>query len=88
VSPEDRDTRLRRLAMRSMRRGTKEMDVILMRYFEAEGASLDAAALDRYEALLEEGDTDLYAWISGQTPPPERHAEAVAAIQALLPSTE
>ena len=88
MSPEDRDTRLRRLAMRSMRRGTKEMDVILMRYFEAEGASLDAAALDQYEALLEEGDTDLYAWISGQTPPPERHAEAVAAIQALLPSPE
>ena len=35
--------------------------------------SLSVLQLDRYEALLEESDHDLFAWISGQQPVPERH---------------
>lgn len=77
---EDRPTRLKRLAMRSMRRGTKEMDILLVRFGEARLEQMDDAALDAYEALLEENDQDLYQWISGQQPAPESHAPLVAEI--------
>jgi antitoxin CptB len=88
VTAEDRETRLRRLKIRSMRRGTKEMDLILMRYFEARRDAMGAQALDAYEALLEENDQELYAWVSGQAAPPERHADLVADIQSVLPAAE
>ncbi len=68
---EDHETRLKRLRMRSMRRGIKEMDLILSRFSDAELHQLSAAELDDYEALLNENDQDLYAWITGQTPTPE-----------------
>ncbi len=71
---EDRATRLKRLHMRSIRRGTKEMDLILGR-FAAGLDQLDAAGLDAYEALLSENDNDLYLWVSGQGQPPEEHSE-------------
>ena len=74
---EPRDVRLRRLKMRSWRRGTKEMDLILGRFWDAEGATLDPATLDLYEALLSENDQDLYQWVSGQTPPPDRFAPLI-----------
>ncbi|WP_431358182.1 succinate dehydrogenase assembly factor 2 [Thalassococcus arenae] len=79
---EDRETRLKRLRMRSMRRGTKEMDILLMRYADARLTALDAAGLDAYEALLAENDQDLYQWISGQQPAPAVHAALVADIAA------
>lgn len=83
---ETRDTRLRRLNMRSMRRGTKEMDILLMRYTAARLADLSAAELDAYEALLDENDQDLYQWISGQQPAPEPHKAMVAEISRIAAS--
>lgn len=77
---EDRETRLKRLRMRSMRRGIKEMDILLVRFADARLATLDTATLDAYEALLAENDQDLYQWISGQRPAPEPHAPLVAEI--------
>lgn len=77
---EDRATRLKRLAMRSMRRGTKEMDILLMRFAEARLDAMDDNALDAYEALLAENDQDLYQWVSGQRPAPEIHAPLIAEI--------
>lgn len=82
MSEETREVRLKRLRMRSARRGTKEMDLILMRFAEARLSGLGGEELDRYEALLEESDTELYAWISGQTPPPAAHAPMVERIAA------
>ncbi|MFP7571941.1 succinate dehydrogenase assembly factor 2 [Marivita sp. S2033] len=68
---ETHDNRLKRLTMRSMRRGIKEMDIILSRYAELRLSSFDADMLDRYDALLSENDQDLYQWVSGQKTPPE-----------------
>ena len=34
---------------------------------------MDHEALDRYEALIEESDQDLMAWIMNREPVPERH---------------
>lgn len=84
--PEPRDTRLRRLTMRSMRRGILEMDLLLSRYARARLPALDAGALDTYDALLEENDQDLYQWVSGQTPAPERYRAMIAEI-AQVPDT-
>lgn len=78
--PEPREIRLRRLKMRSIRRGIREMDIILSRYADAHLAALDAAQLDIYDALLEENDQDLYQWVSGQVAPPARYAAMITQI--------
>ncbi len=80
---EDHQTRLKRLTMRSMRRGIKEMDILLMRYAEARLEALPAADLDLYETLLQENDQDLYQWVSGQRPAPEALKPLIADIQAV-----
>jgi len=73
----DREHRLKRLAIRSWRRGTKEMDLILGRFWDEQGRALDGPTLDLYEALLAENDQDLYLWVSGQSPAPKRFAALI-----------
>ena len=68
---ELREHQLKRLTMRSMRRGIKEMDIILSRYAELRLEGFDDAMLARYDALLSENDQDLYQWVSGQASAPE-----------------
>lgn len=77
-----RDVRLKRLKIRSWRRGTKEMDLILGPFFDRAGATLDDDTLDRYEALLSENDQDLYQWFSEQVPAPERHSAILHLIRS------
>jgi antitoxin CptB len=79
---ETRDTRLRRLRMRSWHRGIKEMDLILGRWADAHLAEADDATLEAYEAVLAEADQDLYAWVSGQADPPPSLAPMLARIAA------
>lgn len=79
---ESPENRLRRLRLRSWRRGTKEMDLILGPWADARLAGLSPEALDRYEALLEENDQDLYAWVTGNTAPPAAHAALLSEIGA------
>jgi antitoxin CptB len=59
------DARLKKLRMRSWRRGMKEMDLILGPYADAELDRFTPEALDAYEALLDENDQDLYLWVTG-----------------------
>ena len=77
---EPREHRLKRLHMRSMRRGMKEMDLILSRFAEAYLGQLDEPTLELYDAMLSENDQDLYAWVVGQTAPPETYAPLIAQI--------
>ena len=56
--------------MRSMRRGIKEMDLLLMAYCEANLAAMDTATLDLYDQMLHENDQDLYQWVTGQVATP------------------
>lgn len=83
MTAETHENRLRRLNMRSMRRGTKEMDILLMRYTAARLADLSAAELDAYESLLDENDQDIYQWISQQKPAPTAHQPTVNDIIAV-----
>ena len=77
---ETTEHRLKRLQMRSMRRGIKEMDLILASYATGKLAGMDPVALDCYEALLNENDQDLYQWVTGQVPTPPQYAELIADI--------
>ena len=80
---EDRATRLKRLQMRSMRRGIKEMDILLSAFAAANLEQMNEAQLYLYDQLLLENDQDLYQWISGQTPAPEAHVPLIADIRAI-----
>lgn len=78
---ETRENRLRRLKIRSWRRGIKEMDLILGRFWDAEGQGLDDGTLDLYEDLLIENDQDLYQWVSGQVVAPDRFAPLIVRLR-------
>ncbi len=76
------------MKMRSMRRGIKEMDIILERYADDNLASMDAATLDLYDALLHENDQDLYQWVTGQVAAPERFAALIHDISQAISGAE
>ena len=79
---EPLDTRLKRLKMRSMRRGIKEMDIILSRFAEECLSQMNQKDLDIYEDFLEQNDQDLYQWVSGQHPCAPQYKALVAHIKA------
>ncbi len=81
---ESASHRLKRLKMRSMRRGIKEMDLILAAYADEYLAEMDDVALDIYEALLNENDQDLFQWVTGQVPAPAVFALLVEDIAQAL----
>ena len=81
---ETHENRLRRMKMRSMRRGIKEMDLILSAYAGARLDAMDAPTLDLYDALLNENDQDLYQWVTGQVAAPERFTTMIADISQAL----
>jgi antitoxin CptB len=65
--------RRKRLLYQSRYRGRLESDLLFGSFASRHLPSLSGLQLDRYEALLEESDQDLFAWITGQQPVPERH---------------
>lgn len=79
-STEPAAARLRRLSMRSWRRGTREMDLILGPFADQHLAAMSKAETGHYEALLEEADQDLFPWISGALPAPARFAALIRVI--------
>ncbi|MEX0968862.1 MAG: succinate dehydrogenase assembly factor 2 [Paracoccaceae bacterium] len=81
MTDETREIRLKRLRIRSWRRGMKEMDLLLGPFSDGPIAALSSAELDAYEAMLEENDQDLYRWFSGASPMPEEHSEIISCIQ-------
>ncbi len=80
---EDREVRIKRMRMRSMRRGIKEMDIILVRFAEARLADLSDTELDQYDLVLSQNDQDLYQWVSGQQAAPAPIAPMIARIAAV-----
>jgi antitoxin CptB len=59
------DDRRKRLLFRCWHRGTREMDLILGRFADAEIANLSDDELAQLEHLIEVPDPDLYAAITG-----------------------
>lgn len=76
--------RIKRLAMRSMRRGIKEMDIILSAYATENLETMDEATIQLYDVLLDENDQDLYQWVTGQVPAPEKFRQMIAKISVQM----
>lgn len=77
---ETAEARLKRMRMRSWRRGTKEMDMVLGPWADQHLSGLSPERLDLYDRLLEENDQDLMACILGQAPAPADLADFLAEI--------
>ena len=63
------DDRRKRLLFRCWHRGTREMDLILGRFADAEIAKLSDDELAQFEYLMDVPDPDLYAALTGNAPP-------------------
>lgn len=59
------------LIFRSNHRGTKEMDLIMGSYANANVPDFSEQELEDYEALLSHNDPDLYNWLTETENPPE-----------------
>ena len=76
-SSEGLDDRRKRLLFRCWHRGTREMDLILGRFADAEIASLSDAELAQLELLIEVPDPDFYAALTGDKPLAPHYANAL-----------
>ncbi len=70
---DDFDPRRRRALFRCWNCGTQESDLILGSFAETFLPVFNSAELDRFEALLECTDPDLFDWVLGGYPPPPEH---------------
>jgi len=81
---ETHEIRLKRLKMRSMRRGIKEMDMILGTFAQSGLPKLGVGELETYEEMLGENDHDLYGWFSGRLQTPAQYASLIEYIATAL----
>jgi len=82
-SDDPLDVRRRRLLYRSEHRGNKENDILLGQFARAHVMAFDATQLDQYEALLEEGDNDIFDWAAGITAvPPDKDTPVLRMVLA------
>jgi antitoxin CptB len=71
------DDRRKRLLFRCWHRGTREMDLVLGRFADAEISNLTDDELGQFEHLIEVPDPDLYAALTGDRRLPPEHATAL-----------
>ena len=76
-SSGDLDDRRKRLLFRCWHRGTREMDLVLGRFADAEIAGLTDDELLQLERLIEVPDPDLYAALTGDASLAGEHANGV-----------
>jgi len=76
-SSEGLDIRRKRLLFRCWHRGTREMDLILGRFADAEIAGLGDDELSELERLIDVPDPDLYAALIGDRPIAAEYAGAL-----------
>lgn len=79
---ETAEARLKRMKMRSWRRGMKEMDLILGPFSDTELVSLSEAQLLTYDRMLNENDQEIYTWFTGLNAAPDQYAPLVGVIAA------
>ena len=61
----------RKLRFRSLRRGTKESDLVIGGFAAAHLWELNERQLADFEALLDENDQDVLSWVIDMKPPPD-----------------
>lgn len=72
----------KKLIFRSWHRGTREMDILLGRFADAQLEGMDGDMLALYDRFLANSDPDIYNWVSRAEPVPP--AEDNAVVQLLL----
>ncbi len=77
----DPNAALARLRWRA-RRGTRELDRLIGGWLEARHARVDNELRQAFDALLDEADPDLWDWLTGHQPAPQRLAAIVDEIRA------
>lgn len=78
----DPELRAKRLKFRSWHRGWKETDLILGQFADEKLQSLTPAEIDEYEALLEEDDDVIWAWIVGKSEAPAEFSHIVSLLKS------
>ena len=77
----DSDIVRKRLSIRSWRRGTKELDLILGRFSDQNLMKFEMADLDLYERLLSNDDHLIYGWLFEKEECPEMFYNLIKQIQ-------
>ncbi|MBB4000568.1 FAD assembly factor SdhE [Aureimonas pseudogalii] len=72
-SSSDLDPRRRKALFRSWHRGTREMDLVLGRFADAEIDKLDDGEMEIFELLMEAPDRDLFTWLTGSAETPANY---------------
>lgn len=80
---ETKDAMRKRLYMRSIRRGIKEMDLILSAYAAGHLENLDDAGLALYDRLLAENDHDILSWVTGHVSEPDHYRAMMTDIREM-----
>ena len=81
---EELETKRKRLKMRSMRRGIKEMDLILKNFADLNLNLMSELELENFENLLLENDQDLYQWSTGQVDPKKAFVDLIENIKNFI----
>ncbi len=76
-SSADLDPRRRRLLFHAWHRGTRELDLLMGRFADAEIGRLSEQDLDAFEALMQVPDPDLFEWITRRRPVPDNYDNAL-----------
>lgn len=71
AADDARTVRLKRMRLRSWRRGTREMDLVLGPFADTCLEEMTTPELDLFERLIGCDDTDLDLWIMGRAAPPD-----------------
>ena len=71
----------KKLSIKSWRRGTKELDLILGRFSDNNLSKLELGQLDLYEQLLSNDDHLIYGWLFGKEEGPRTFAGLIKLIQ-------
>ncbi len=74
---DDLDVRRRKALYHAWHRGTRELDLLLGRFADAEIGALSDDDLSAFERLMEAPDRDLFGWILGRDAIPENWDGAV-----------
>ena len=67
------EARRKRLLFRSWHRGTRELDLVLGQFADANIDRLSDGDVEVYEALLEAPDPQIFKWITGESAVPANY---------------
>ncbi|NDE90768.1 MAG: succinate dehydrogenase assembly factor 2 [Alphaproteobacteria bacterium] len=73
----------KKLIFRSWHRGTREMDLMMGKFADAQLPGYGAEQLQAYEALMHENDPDIYNWITLQETLPD-YIQSNSALRELI----